>query len=87
MSIKAGLAMMGVLTVLSFTASAAQSINSEQAQGMHSIGVITVSGINSAPSDINQQLNSKADAMGARAYEITENYMNGNYHATTVVFK
>ncbi len=87
MSIKAGLAMMGVLSVLSFTATAAQSINSEQARGMHSIGVITVSGVNASPSDISNQLNEKATSMGATAYQVTEAYMNGNYHETARVFK
>ena len=87
MSIKAGLAMMGVLSVLSFGASAAQSISSEQAQGMHSLGVITVSGVSASPTDINDQLNAKAEAVGATAYHITEAYMNGNYHETAQLFK
>lgn len=87
MSIKAGLAMMGVLSALSFGASAAQSVTSEQAQAMQSIGVISVSGLDASPSEINEQLSNKADAMGATAYRVTEAYMNGNYHETASIYK
>lgn len=87
MSIKAGLAMVAVLSAFSFTVSAAQSISSAQATGMQSIGVVSVSGVNGSPSDINDELNAKANALGARAYHVTEAYINGNYHATAEVYK
>lgn len=87
MSIKAGLAMIAALSVFSITANAAQSISSAQATGMQSIGVVSVSGINGSPSDINNELNAKADALGARAYHVTEAYINGNYHGTAELYK
>lgn len=87
MSIKAGLAMVGVLSALSFSTFAAQSVSSEQARRMQSIGVITVSGIDASPSDINEQLNNKAESLGATAYHVTEAYINGNYHETATIYK
>lgn len=86
MSIKAGLAMAAVLSVFSFAATAAQSVSNVPA-GMQSIGVISVSGINRSPSEINDQLNAKASAMGARAYHVTEAYINNNYHETAEIYK
>lgn len=87
MKIKAGLAMVSVLSALSFSTFAAQSVSSEQARGMQSLGVITVSGINASPSDINEQLNNKATSLGAKAYHVTEAYINGNYHETAIIYK
>ncbi len=87
MSMKAGLVIAGVLSILSFSTFAAQSVSNEQAQGMQPIGVITVSGIDGSPSDINSQLNHKAMTLGARAYHVTEAYINGNYHETAIIYK
>ncbi|WP_017345573.1 peroxide/acid stress response protein YhcN [Pantoea sp. A4] len=86
MKIKTAIAAVGMLSALSFGAFAAQSIDTTQAQGLHSLGTISVSGIDGAPSDINQQLNQQADKQGAKAYRVIEAYNNGNYHATAELY-
>ncbi len=87
MNIKNSIATLSVLSALSFGAFAAESVNADQAQNLQSVGTITVSGIAGSPMEINQQLNQKADAKGARAYRVIEAYNEGNYHATAELYK
>ena len=82
MKIKTTVAALGLLSMVSFGAFAAQSISAEQASSMQSLGTITTSGIDGSPSDIKAQLSDKADAKGATAYHIIEARIDGNYHAT-----
>ena len=87
MKIKATIATMSVLSMLSFGAFAAQSIDENQAANMQSAGTITVSGVAGAPSDIRQALSEKADAKGATAYRVIEARNEGNFHATAEIYK
>ncbi|CAI1858128.1 Multiple stress resistance protein BhsA precursor [Serratia quinivorans] len=87
MKIKATIATMSVLSMLSFGAFAAQSVDENQAENMQSAGTITVSGVAGAPSDIRQALSEKADAKGATAYRVIEARNEGNFHATAEIYK
>ena len=75
MKIKTTVAALGLLSMVSFGAFAAQSIT------------ITTSGIDGSPSDIKAQLSDKADAKGATAYHIIEARIDGNYHATAEIYR
>ncbi|QGH60907.1 peroxide/acid stress response protein YhcN [Serratia proteamaculans] len=87
MKIKATIATMSVLSMLSFGAFAAQSVDANQAANMQPAGTITVSGVAGAPSDIRQALSEKADAKGATAYRVIEARNEGNFHATAEIYK
>ena len=87
MKIKTTVAALGLLSMVSFGAFAAQSISAEQASSMQSLGTITTSGIDGSPSDIKAQLSDNADAKGATAYHIIEARIDGNYHATAEIYR
>lgn len=87
MNVKTTLAALSVLSVLSFGASAANLVTSEQVQNLQSAGTVSVSGLDSSPMTIRQALSDKADAQGASKYRIIEAYNNGNYHATAELYK
>lgn len=87
MNMKTTLAALGLLSVVSFGASAATLITNDQANNLQSVGTITASGITGAPSDIRQALSDKADKQGAKAYRVIEAYENGNWHATAEIYK
>ena len=87
MKIKTTVATLSVLSMLSFGAFAAQSVDATQAAKLQPAGVITVSGVAAAPSDIRQALSEKADAKGATAYRVIEARNEGNYHATAEIYK
>ncbi|WP_413504601.1 peroxide/acid stress response protein YhcN [Serratia grimesii] len=87
MKIKATIATMSVLSMLSLGAFAAQSVDASQAEKMQAAGTITVSGVAGAPSDIRQALSEKADAKGATAYRVIEARNEGNFHATAEIYK
>lgn len=87
MKVKSTIATMSVLSMLSFGAFAAQSVDANQAAKMQSAGTITVSGVAGAPSDIRQALSEKADAKGATAYRVIEARNEGNFHATAEIYK
>ncbi|MFZ2613725.1 MAG: hypothetical protein WAX32_22225, partial [Raoultella planticola] len=52
MKIKTTVAALSILSVLSFGAFAADSINSDQAPGRQSIGTISVGAVSSSPMDM-----------------------------------
>lgn len=87
MKIKATVETMSILSMLSFGAFAAQSVDASQAAKMQAAGTITVSGVAGAPSDIRQALSEKADAKGATAYRVIEARNEGNFHATAEIYK
>ncbi len=60
MKIKTTVAALSILSVLSFGAFAADSINSDQAQGRQSIGTISVGAVSSSPMDMHEMLNKKS---------------------------
>jgi len=87
MKINTTIATLGVLSVLSFGAFAAQPVTETQTQNLHSVGVISVSGIDGTPSDIRQALSDKADQQGAKAFRVIEARNEGNYHATAEIYQ
>ncbi|MGV3345794.1 peroxide/acid stress response protein YhcN [Enterobacteriaceae bacterium LUAb1] len=87
MNIKATIAVISVLSGLSFGAFAAESVTIEQAQHMQPVGTISVSGIASSPMDMHQALEQKARAQGATAYHIVEARQGGNWHVTAELYK
>jgi len=87
MKIKTTIAALGLFSVVSFGASAAQLVNSKQAENLQSAGTITLSGVAGTPSDIRQQLSQKADREGASAYRIIEARNQDSWHATAELYK
>ncbi len=64
MKMKTTVAALSVLSVLSFGAFAADSINANQAQNREAIGTVSVSGVASSPMDMREMLNKKAEEKG-----------------------
>ncbi|CAI1027835.1 peroxide/acid stress response protein YhcN [Serratia ficaria] len=87
MNTKTTVAAMSLLSMLSFGAFAAQSVDASQAEKLQPAGVITVSGVAAAPSDIRQALSDKTDAKGATAYRVIEARNEGSFHATAEIYK
>ncbi|WP_158782036.1 peroxide/acid stress response protein YhcN [Pantoea sp. BAV 3049] len=89
MKTKIAIAVLGLASVLSFGANAAHLVTDQQVQdqNLQSMGTISVSGIDGAPTDIRHELSQKADAQGASSYRVVEAYNNGNYHATAELYK
>lgn len=87
MNIKTTIAAFSVLSALSFGAFAAESVSAGQAKNLQSMGVVSVSGIAGSPMDVREALNTKAEEKGASAYRVIENYENGNWHATALLYK
>jgi len=87
MKIKTTIAALGLFSVVSFGASAAQLVNSQQAENLQSAGTITLSGVAGTPSDIRQLLSQKADREGASAYRIIEARNQDSWHATAELYK
>ena len=86
MNMKTTVAALGLLSVISFGASAAQLVTNDQTANLQSIGTITVSGIDGAPTDIRRRyLRSRRE--GATAYRVIEARNEGNYHATAEIYK
>ncbi|WP_313698070.1 YdgH/BhsA/McbA-like domain containing protein [Pantoea sp.] len=59
-----------LLSTASLTTFAAAPIDHSQAQGMQSIGSVSVSGVRGSLDDANRQLSQKAEAMGASHYRV-----------------
>ncbi|MCQ4095993.1 peroxide/acid stress response protein YhcN [Erwinia persicina] len=87
MNIKTTIAAFSVLSALSFGAFAAESVSADQAKNLQSMDVVSVSGIAGSPMDVREALNTKAEEKGASAYRVIENYENGNWHATALLYK
>ena len=85
MKIKTTVAALSILSVLSFGAFAADSINSEQAQGRQAIGTVSVGAVSSSPMD--EMLNKKAQEEGASSYRIIEARTGDHWHATAELYK
>ncbi|HBV41000.1 MAG TPA: hypothetical protein DEF05_15275 [Erwinia sp.] len=84
---KTTFAVLSLLSVLSFGASAAQLVNAEQSQNLQSAGTISLGGIAGAPMDIRQQLSQKADEQGASAYRVIEARNDDRWHVTAELYK
>lgn len=87
MKIKTTVAALSILSVISFGAFAADSINNEQAQNREAIGTVSVGAIGSSPMDMNELLNKKAEEQGASSYRIIEARSGANWHATAELYK
>ncbi|WJD49910.1 MULTISPECIES: peroxide/acid stress response protein YhcN [unclassified Enterobacter] len=87
MKIKTTVAALSILSVLSFGASAANVIGSDQAQARQSIGTVSVGGVNSSPMDMRAALDKKAEQEGASSYRIIEARTGDSWHATAELYK
>lgn len=88
MKTKLTIAALSLFSVLSFGANAAaHQVTNEQAEGMQSMGSISVSQVGSAPMDMRQELSQKATKEGASAYRITEARTGDSWHATAELYK
>ena len=82
------IATLGLASVLSFSAGAAvHQISAEQAQGMQSMGTVSVSQVGSAPMDMRHELAAKAEKAGASSYRVTELNQGDHWHATAELYK
>ncbi|WP_409074724.1 YdgH/BhsA/McbA-like domain containing protein [Pantoea sp. C3] len=59
-----------LLASASFTALAAAPVDREQAQGMQSLGSVSVSSVRGSMDDATEQLSQKAEEMGASHYRV-----------------
>ncbi|HEY4434942.1 MULTISPECIES: peroxide/acid stress response protein YhcN [Lelliottia] len=87
MKIKTTVAALSVLSVLSFGAFAADSINADQAQSRQAIGTVSVGAVSSSPMDMHEMLNKKAAEQGASSYRIIEARSGDHWHATAELYK
>lgn len=87
MNIKTTVAAATVLSMLSFGAFAASSINADQAQNRQSIGTVTVDAVGSVPMDMHDMLDQKAQEKGASSYRIIEARTGDHWHATAELYK
>lgn len=87
MNMKSTVVAASLLSMLSFGAFAATSVNAEQAQNLQPMGTVSVSQIGSAPMDMHQMLNEKAEAKGSSSYRIVEARSGDAWHATAELYK
>ncbi|MEF3088917.1 peroxide/acid stress response protein YhcN [Raoultella sp. WB_B2P2-3] len=87
MKIKTTVAALSILSVLSFGAFAADSINSDQAQSRQPIGTVSVGAVSASPMDMHEMLNKKAQEEGASSYRIIEARTGDHWHATAELYK
>lgn len=87
MNMKNTLVAASLLSMLSFGAFAATSINAEQAQSLQPMGTVSISGIGSSPMDMHQKLEQKAQDEGASSYRIIEARSGDQWHATAELYK
>jgi hypothetical protein len=81
------IASLGLASLISFGASAAQLVNSEQADNLQPMGSISVSQVGGVPMDIRQELSAKADQAGASSYRIVEARTGDHTHITAELYK
>ncbi len=81
------IATLSLMSVLSFGALAAQSVDYSQASSLQNVGTITLNGIADAPSDIAKAVSDKADQQGASAYRVVESRNGDNWHVTAELYK
>ncbi|WP_276641108.1 peroxide/acid stress response protein YhcN [Siccibacter turicensis] len=87
MKIKTTVATLSVLSMLSFGAFAATSINTEQAQNREAIGTVSLGAVATSPMDMREMLNQKAEEKGASAYRVIEARTGDHWHATAELYK
>lgn len=87
MKIKTTVATLGLLSMLSFDAFAATSINADEAQNREAIGTVSLGAVATSPMDMREMLNQKAEEKGASAYRIIEARTGDHWHATAELYK
>jgi hypothetical protein len=87
MNMKNTLVAASLLSMLSFGAFAATSINADQARNLQALGTVSVSGVGSSPMDMHQKLEQKAQNEGASSYRIIEARSGDQWHATAELYK
>jgi len=87
MKIKTTVATLSVLSMLSFGAFAATSINADEAQNREAIGTVSLGAVATSPMDMREMLNQKAEEKGASAYRIIEARTGDHWHATAELYK
>lgn len=87
MKIKTTVATLGLLSMLSFGAFAATSINADEAQNREAIGTVSLGAVATSPMDMREMLNQKAEEKGASAYRIIEARTGDHWHATAELYK
>ena len=87
MKIKTTVAALSILSVVSFGAFAADSINSDQAQNRQAMGTVSIGCVGSSPMDMHEMLNKKAEEQGASSYRIIEARTGDHWHATAELYK
>ena len=87
MNMKSTFVTASLLSMLSFGAFAATSINADQVQNREAMGSVSVSQVGSTPMDMHQMLNEKAEQKGASSYRIIEARTGGQWHATAELYK
>jgi len=87
MKIKTTVAALSILSVLSFGALAADSINADQAVNRQSLGTVSVGAVGSSPMDMHDMLNQKAQEQGASSYRVIEARTGAQWHATAELYK
>ena len=75
-----------VFSAVSASAMAAQPVTSAEAQNLHAIGNVAVTGASTLDS-LEAKLAAKADAAGATAYTITSADTDGYMSGTAVIYK
>lgn len=78
---------LSILSVLSFGAIAADSINAEQAANREAMGTISVGAVGTSPMEMREMLNQKAQEQGASSYRIIEARSGNHWHATAELYK
>ncbi|WP_200552370.1 peroxide/acid stress response protein YhcN [Kosakonia sp. LAM2021] len=81
------IASLGLASLISFGASAATLVNSDQANNLQSIGSVSISQRAGVPMDIRQELSAKADQAGASSYRIIEARTGDSTHVTAELYK
>ncbi|MBS1205793.1 MAG: hypothetical protein H6R25_2692 [Proteobacteria bacterium] len=81
------IAALSLASLISFGASAATLVNSEQASNLQPMGNISVSQVAGVPMDIRQELSAKADQAGASSYRIVEARTGDHTHVTAELYK
>ena len=77
----------GILSVISFSTFAADSINIEQATNRQPLGTISLGGVGSSPMDMHNKLDQEAQQQGASSYRIIEARSGDYWHATAEIYK
>lgn len=88
MKTKLAIAVLGLASVISFGASAANLVSNEQAEQLQPLNqTISVSGVDGDQTNVRQELSQKADAQGASHYRIIENNRGDTFHVTAELYK